>query len=145
MALPSPLAVASRTRASIACSAGASSPRQAASVSEAYLTGAFPVASMIAPASSISAAAAANSPAFRCTLARFSSTMGRTLSAPASRASETARVASSCRVSSSHRSAATMMACQTQGWVPRSTPSSLRPASRRNACSARRSGGTPAA
>ena len=74
----------------------ASSPRHAASISDPYCSGAMPVACAIASASSISAAAAANCPAQMCSAARYVAAIGSTLSAPASRATPSARVASSC-------------------------------------------------
>ena len=61
--MPSPLAVASRLPASNSSRASASLPRHAASISDANFSGAMPVASMIASASSISDDAAPNAPA----------------------------------------------------------------------------------
>jgi hypothetical protein len=50
--------------ASITCTTEDSSPRQAARKSAAYRMGALPVAAVMASPSSVSAAAAANSPAY---------------------------------------------------------------------------------
>jgi hypothetical protein len=61
--MPSPLAVASSLAASISSRPSASSPRHAARISDAYFSGAMPVAWVIASASSISAEAAPKSPA----------------------------------------------------------------------------------
>ncbi len=55
-----------------------------------------------------------NSPACTCRAARYMRAKGRILSAPASRASRTARVVNSCHVSSSHMSLATSTASQNQ-------------------------------
>ena len=61
--MPSPLAVASSLAASNSSTAAASLPRHAAIISDAYFSGAMPVACVIASASAISAEAAPNSPA----------------------------------------------------------------------------------
>ena len=56
--MPSPLSVASSLPVSNSSSASASLPRHAASISDAYFSGAMPVACVIASASSISDEAA---------------------------------------------------------------------------------------
>ena len=61
--MPSPLAVASDRRGSNSSRASASLPRHAASISDANLSGAMPVAWMIASLSSIRDEAAPNAPA----------------------------------------------------------------------------------
>ena len=68
-------------------------PRRATRLSEIawYRTGAYPVATAIVSASSINAAAASNSPANTWIPARVASASGSMASAPASRASRTAR------------------------------------------------------
>src|SRR3954453_19148652 len=64
--------------------ASESAPRQPLSTSHAYTSAALPVAAVIASASSMSAEAAANSPANRCTPARNGRATGSIVSAPLS-------------------------------------------------------------
>ena len=61
--MPSPLAVASSFAALISSRLSASLPRHAAIISDAYFSGAMPVAFVIASASAISDEAVPNSPA----------------------------------------------------------------------------------
>ena len=137
--MPSPRAVASVLPASNSLRASASLPRHAASISDAYFSGAMPVACVIASVSAINDEAASKFPAWTCRHARYVAALASTLSAPVSRATRTPRVASTDQSSSSQRSWDRRHASQSQRTSPAveaSTP--------RNAPSAVRSGGTPA-
>jgi hypothetical protein len=134
--MPSPLAVPSSLAASISSSASASLPRHAAIVSDAYFSGAMPVACVIASASAISDEAAPSSPAWTCRAARYVAAIGSTLSAPASLARRSPLVESTYQSSSSQRSWARRHPSHSQR-----KSRSVRPSTSPSASSALRSGG----